>query len=375
MTTVRTEELRAPAQGRSVTLVDCDVHAQPTDQMLAEYLSARARRLLERYGRRTPRITTWYPRARNAGMRVDAWPDKPGHIWGSDPELLRAQLLDEFGVDYAILEVLSGQDCYDEADFAAEWNRAVNDWQRERWLDFDERLLGSIAVAHEYPDLAVAEIERRAGDPRFVAVLMPSSAAEPLGARKYWPIYEAAAACGRPVAFHTGGYVDHRGAGYPSFYLEYHVGNGIVMQSQLAGMVASGMFEAIPGLRVVLTECGVAWAAALRWSLDRAWELMRDDLPKLRRRPSEYIREHVWFTTQPIEEPEDPRQLVAALSQAQLEDRLLFASDYPHWDFDSPTQALPRAMSPQLRQAILCENALALYGLPRERPGELEERG
>src|SRR5215469_9430837 len=236
---------------RAVELVDCDVHAQATETMLAKYLSTPARRLLERYGRRTPRITEWYPRARNAGMRVDAWPNKPGHIWGSDPEMTRAQLLDEFAVDYAVLEVLSGQDCYDHPDFAAEWNHAVNQWQAEEWLDFDSRFRGTIAVAHEYPDLAVAEIEARAGDERFVAVLMPASAAEQLGSPKYWPIYEAATAFGRPVA--------------------YHVGNGIVMQSQLASMVAGGMFEAIPGLRVVLTECGVAWAAPLIWSLDAAW--------------------------------------------------------------------------------------------------------
>ena len=62
--------------------------------------------------------------------------------------------------------------------------------------------------------------------------------------------------------FHTGGYVDHRRVGYPSFYLEYHVGNGIVMQSQLASMVAGSMFDEIPGLRGVPTECGVAWASA-----------------------------------------------------------------------------------------------------------------
>jgi uncharacterized protein len=353
---------------RAVELIDCDVHAQATEAMLANYLSTRARRMLERYGRRTPRVTEWYPRARNAGMRVDAWPGKPGHIWGSDPETLRTQLLDEFGVDYAVLEVLSGQDCYDHPDFAAEWNQAVNEWQVDEWLDFDSRLRGTIAVPHEYPDLAVAEIERRAGDERFVAVLLPASAAEQLGAPKYWPIYEAATACGRPVAFHTGGYVDHRGAGYPSFYLDYHVGNGIVMQSQLASMVAGGMFEAIPGLRVVLTECGVAWTAALLWSLDSAWELMREDHPGLPRRPSEYVRDHVWFTTQPIEEPEDPQHLIYAIQQARLEDRLLFATDYPHWDFDSPKQALPRAMGASLRRAIMCENALSLYGLPAERP-------
>ncbi|MGH2885167.1 MAG: hypothetical protein ACRDPA_21085, partial [Solirubrobacteraceae bacterium] len=112
---------------RAVQLVDCDVHAQATEAMLAHYLSPAARRMLERYGRRTPRVTEWYPRVRHSGMRVDAWPGKPGHIWGSDPELTREQLLDEFDVDYAVLEVLSGQDCYDHPDFAAEWNRAVND--------------------------------------------------------------------------------------------------------------------------------------------------------------------------------------------------------------------------------------------------------
>jgi len=352
---------------RAVELVDCDVHAQATEAMLAQYLSAPARRMLERYGRRTPRVTEWYPRARHAGMRVDAWPGKPGHIWGSDPELMREQLLDEFDVDYAVLEVLSGQDCYDHPDFAAEWNAAVNEWQVDSWFSFDPRLRGTIAVPHEYPGLAVAEIERRAGDDRFVAVLLPASAAEQLGNPKYWRIYEAATACGRPVVFHTGGYVDHRGAGYPSFYLDYHVGNGIVMQGQLASMVANGMFESIPGLRVVLTECGVAWAAALRWSLDSAWELMRDDVPRLERKPSEYIDEHVWFTTQPIEEPDDPQHLVHAVSQARLGDRLVFATDYPHWDFDSPKQALPRAFGPDLRRAILCENALALYGLPAHR--------
>jgi hypothetical protein len=55
-------------------------------------------------------------------------------------------------------------------------------------------------------------------------------------------------------------------------------------------------------------------------------------------------------------EPDDPRASA---------DRLLFATDYPHWDFDSPAQALPRAMPQQMREAIKCDNALALYGLPR----------
>src|SRR3954470_15778412 len=95
------EAARGPAE-QHVDLVDCDVHAQPTQAMLAPYLSRRRARHLERFGRRTPIVTEWYPRVRNGGMRLDAWPDKPGHIWGSDPELLRSQLLDEWKIDYAI---------------------------------------------------------------------------------------------------------------------------------------------------------------------------------------------------------------------------------------------------------------------------------
>ena len=76
--------------------------------------------------------------------------------------------------------------------------------------------------------------------------------------------------------------------------------------------------------------------------MDAAWSAMRDDVPHLDRRPSELFREHFWFTTQPIEEPDDPEQLVQALEFTGMTDRIMFASDYPHWDFDSPAMTLPR---------------------------------
>ena len=122
----------------------------------------------------------------------------------------------------------------------------------------------------------------------------------------------------------------------------------------------------MPDLRVVLTEGGVTWAIALRWSLDSAWELLRDEIPRAERRPSEVIHEHVWFTTQPIEEPDDPAQFTHALEHGELADRLLFATDYPHWDFDSPTQSLPRSVPKDVRAQILAGTACELYGLPRE---------
>jgi predicted TIM-barrel fold metal-dependent hydrolase len=46
-----------------------------------------------------------------------------------------------------------------------------------------------------------------------------------------------------------------------------------------------------------------------------------------------------------------------------MNDRLMFATDYPHWDFDAPDQALPVRLSPDLEAAIMAENARAFYKL------------
>ena len=352
---------------RPVRLIDTDVHSSMTRAMMVERAGPEWRRHFERYGLRTPPITEFYPRARNAGMRADSWPDRPGSIPGSDRELLVRQLLDEFDIDFAILNTLGLQDHNEVPAFAAELSRIVNDWVAEEWLAHDDRLLSAINVPHEYPDLAVREIERRAGDRRWVQVLLPSAAHDALGSPRYWPIYEAAAAHGLPVAIHTGGFGTHQGTGWPSYYLEEHVSYALVMQQQLLSLVCEGVFEAFPRLQLVLTEGGATWAASVRWTLDGAWSLLRDEVRHLPRPPSEYVRDHVWFTTQPLEEPDDPAQFLRAVEHAELADRLVFATDYPHWDFDSPAQSLPRQLPDQVRSAILAGNACDLYGLPRER--------
>jgi uncharacterized protein len=365
VTRLATQTAPDEAASKAVTLVDCDIHPVMLPAETSRRLSARWRRHLERYGRRSPHITDTYPRPRNQGMRADAWPE--GGVPGSDLALLQHQLLDEHDIDFGILLALHGSDGYDPPELMAELNRAVNDWLVEAWLDRDDRLRASLCVPHDQPALAVAEIERRASDGRFVQVLFPASAQEPLGARKYWPIYEAAAAHGLPVAIHTGGYYAHRGTGWPSFYLEEHAGYGTIMQLALTSLVCEGALAAIPDLKLVLTEGGAAWAAALRWRLDEAWSLLHDETPLLERPPSEYISEQVWFDTQPIEEPDDPGHFMDIIQQADLTDRLMFATDYPHWEFDSPTQTLPRGVPKELREKIFAGTACDLYGLPRTR--------
>ncbi len=138
------------------------------------------------------------------------------------------------------------------------------------------------------------------------------------------------------------------------------VGHAQASAAVVTSLVLEGVFERWPTLKVVMIEGGFAWAAALAWRLDRQWAKLRREVPQVKRPPSEYMREHVWFTTQPVEEPE-PRQHLAEAIEWIGWDRILFATDYPHWDFDDPAHALPLRMTEAQRRQLFLENAKAVY--------------
>ena len=122
------------------------------------------------------------------------------------------------------------------------------------------------------------------------------------------------------------------------------------------------MLERFPRLKVVMVEGGFAWLPALAWRLDKLYERMRSEVPHLRKKPSEYIRQHIWVTTQPMEEPEDRLHLFDTMEWIGW-DRLLFASDYPHWDFDDPFRAFPAGLPQERYRQILTGNGRAVYRL------------
>lgn len=341
-------------------IIDCDIHNEldsPRD--LHPYLPARWLEHLKTYGMRAP-SGAYYPRFLD--RRNDAHPPS-GRAPGSDCSFTRVQLLDEWNIAYGILNPLTGVGAQMNPEFDAALATAVNDWQAAEWLDQDDRLRASIIVPFEHADLAVAEIARRADDPRFVQVQFSGRPREPMGRRKYWPIYQACAERGLVVmshAFGSGGQ-PITGAGWPSYYIEDHVGPSQSMQANLISMVVEGVFARFPSLRFISAENGFAWVPSLLWRLDATYDLLRDEVPHLRRRPSEYIREHVWFCTQPVEEPERPQDLPWLIAQIGA-DRLVFASDYAHWDWDAPDTAIPARLPEATRRAIYYDNARALYG-------------
>jgi predicted TIM-barrel fold metal-dependent hydrolase len=303
-----------------------------------------------------------YPKSQPHASRRDSYPPEGGRP-GSSLSFMQAQHLDPNNVELGILNPLGCGQGLQNAEFSAAMCHATNEWQIEEWTSKDSRLKASIVVSYEDGPLAAAEIRKRAGDRNFAQVLLLSRTGEPLGSRRYWPIYEAAVEIGLPVGIHAFGYGGHpiTSSGYPTYYIEEMTGHSQCNQAVLTSMVLEGVFEKFPTLKVVLIEAGFAWVPSLAWRLDRNWKRLRAETPHLTRLPSEYIRDHVWLTTQPMEEP-DPRSHLLDTIEWIGWDKLIFATDYPHWDFDDPATCLPLRLTEEQRRAFFRGNARAVYG-------------
>jgi uncharacterized protein len=87
------------------------------------------------------------------------------------------------------------------------------------------------------------------------------------------------------------------------------------------------------------------------------------EAPLLRKKPSDYMRENFFFTSQPIENG-NLRALEMTMEMMNAETQLLFSSDYPHWDFNLPSTIydLP-FLSEKAKRRILGENARGVFNL------------
>lgn len=347
----------------NIPIIDCDVHqANPQKEQLVEYLDEPYRTEVAKYGFR--RSISSGIRGEDGGNRRDL--DRRRL---SDPHYFREALLDRYGHRFALLSGATAPIAgMPDPDYVNAICKALNDFYMACWLPADPRFHLGIKIALQDPAGAVREIERLAGAPQIAAVCFFATANRiPFGDRYYWPIYEACQRHDLPIHVHpsTGGTIANAAmtpAGHATTYLESHVCMPQFYMAQLASMVLNGIFEKFPRLRVAMVEGGVAWLPHLLWRMDAEYKALRQQAPFLKMMPSDYVKRNVRLATQPMEEPPNAQQLCQIFDMIDADHILMYASDFPHWDFDEPTR-LPRGLGESTIRRILHDNACEFFGL------------
>jgi hypothetical protein len=345
-------------------VIDCDIHNElPSLETLFPYLPDYWCDYIRESAFVGPDAND-YPKGAAISARPGAAPAGGGPP-GSDLKLLREQALDAWHVEVGILTCAYQVSSVHNEDLAASLATAINRWQVDSWLAAEPRLRASIVVPSQNPELAAQEIERCGNHPGFVQVILPVRSLMPYGKRRYDPIYAAAVAHGLAVGIHFGGAPGNppTPVGWPSTYLEEYAGMAQVFQSQVISLIIEGVFDRFPDLRVALIEGGFTWLPSLMWRLDKEWKGLRHNTPWVKRLPSEYMRQHIRLTLQPLDAPLEARFLSQIVEQMDSDELLMFSTDYPHWQFDSPEEALPAVISEPLRSKIMASNARAFYRL------------
>ncbi len=288
--------------------IDCDVHpGVPSIRTLLPYMDdfwqeTFIARGLDGF------VAGGYPANAPISCRAD-WKQAEGKP-GTDIDQFRRQALDAFGTRFAICNPIYGGAIAVSETMGAAICTALNDWIADQWLARDARLRASIVVPAQSPHLAVEEVERRAGDPRFVQILLPVGLEMMLGRRYYWPLFEVAQKHKLPIGLHAG--VMYRYAptstGWPTHYLQDYVSNTQAFESQLLSLVHEGVLGKFPDLTVVLLESGVTWLPGLIWRAVKTWRGVRGEIPWVKESPAEQIRRQIRLTAQPIDAPDRCRR-------------------------------------------------------------------
>jgi predicted TIM-barrel fold metal-dependent hydrolase len=339
--------------------IDADLHAAaPSIEALLPYLSDHWREYIRTSAFKGVVDTAYPPRAPTTVA--------PGAAMPNSLQVVQEQVLDPWDVEVGILNCAYSVDSLHNPDTAAAMASAVNDWLAAEWLAPEPRLRGSLVVPTRVPEMGAREIDRLGDHPGFVQVLLPVRSEAPYGHRRYLPIFEAAARHNLVVSLQFGGAPGNppTGSGWPSYYIEEYVGMAQVFQTQVLNLVVEGVFDRFPNLKMALVESGWTWLPSLMWRIDKDWKGLRREVPWNTQPPSAYIRHRLRLTLQPLDAPEDrPEALNDVIDAMGSDDLLMFSTDYPHWHFASPEQALPAGLSDARKRKILRDNARAFYAL------------
>lgn len=358
-------------------VIDCDAHHYEglTLKKLVPFVDhPTIRRRLESATRRaaTGRSVNFLPFAlgnQEVAGRLDRYyapPEEEGSD-GVPAEVGRFRYaMRQMGVDCALMypTTMLHIGMHPEVEVEVAITRAYARWMTECVLPCDSSIKTMLLLPFNDADASVHMVEEFSGRPGVVGFMVSSLRDQPVHHNRYMKVYAALQERGMPLGFHGVTDWQHPTQRLFNRFLSVHaLGFPLYNIIHMMNLVVNGIPQRFPRLRFVWMECGISWLPFVMYRLDNEYMMRSSEAPLLEKKPSEYIREF-YFTSQPLETTDSREHLAAIFDMINAETQLLYASDYPHWDFDLPTRILKLPfLSDAAKRRILGENARALFEL------------
>jgi predicted TIM-barrel fold metal-dependent hydrolase len=293
--------------------------------------------------------------------RTEQAPDAPNRDIG-----LTRKWMDAVGVDVACVfpTPMLGLGLNPVVEVEVQYARAYNRWLTEKILAQEPRMVSMLYLPMNDPVEALKTVEEFSGKKGVIGFLVTTVRYKPLYDNAYMKLYAALEERGLPLAFHAAtNWGDQSMHVLNKFIAAHALGFAWFNILHMTNWVLNGIPERFPGLKSIWIESGLAWIPFLMQRLDNEYMMRSSEVPALKRKPSDYMRE-MYYSSQPMEQVNNQTMLQETFKMISADTQLLYSSDYPHWDMDLPSTIydLP-FLSAQSKRNILGENARKLFKL------------
>jgi len=285
---------------------------------------------------------------------------------GRRPVQLTARSMDAMGVDYCCLfpTPMLALGLHPEVEVEVQLSRAYNRWMTDVVVPQQPRIKALPYLPFNDPDATYRMVKDFGDKKGVVGFFVVTTRYKPVYDNAYMKTYALIEEMGKPIVFHAShNWTDRMYSTTNRFIVAHAFGFTIGNALACANWIINGIPERFPQLKTIWVESGVAWVPWLMQRLDNEYKMRSSECPALKKLPSDYMRE-MYYTTQPLEVPDDLSVLQTTFKMMNAETQLLWASDYPHWDMDLPSRIydLP-FLSEQAKRNILGENARRVFSL------------
>lgn len=247
--------------------------------------------------------------------------------------------------------------------------RAYNRWVLDNLLSDDNGIIAFAYLPFNTPEEACRVVDEYADTNRFVGFTVTSTRYKPVHSNEYVKLYRMIEETGKPICFHAGyHWQDPSLATIPTFLGMHALGFVWCNMVHMTNWILQGIPERFPGLKSLWVESGLAWVPFLMQRLDDQFLMRQSEAPLLKMLPSEYMRRNCWYSSQPMETG-NLKALKVTFEMIHAETQLLWSSDWPHYDFNTPGRIFDLPfLGEAAKRNILGRNAQALFHLPDRLP-------